>query len=169
MRNNRGFTLVELIVTIAVLAIIASIAVPSFSDLVQTYQSNQSKEQMMKALKEGRSRAAALKASVMVCPNKDGANQQITTTICLTKSGVSSSDVSKYIDDNRVILATIDKVVSVSGDMNVVFSAIGSSLDNATSVSPKAKKITLCGNKELSEITISILGVVTSEKKGTCS
>ena len=168
MRNNRGFTLIELMVTIAVLAIIASIAAPSFSDLVQTYQSNQSKEQMMKALKEGRSRAAALKASVMVCPNKDGANQPITKTICLAKSGVSSSDVSKY-GDNRVVLATIDKVVNVSGDMNVVFSAIGSSLDNATSISPKAKKITLCGNKELSEITISILGVVTSEKKGACS
>jgi type IV fimbrial biogenesis protein FimT/type IV fimbrial biogenesis protein FimU len=31
MGNNRGFTLIELMVTIAVLAIIASIAAPSFS------------------------------------------------------------------------------------------------------------------------------------------
>ncbi|MDN5418428.1 MAG: prepilin-type N-terminal cleavage/methylation domain-containing protein, partial [Acinetobacter sp.] len=32
MQKNRGFTLIELMVTIAVLAIIASIAAPSFSE-----------------------------------------------------------------------------------------------------------------------------------------
>jgi len=35
MQKNRGFTLIELMVTIAVLAIVASIAAPTFGDLLQ--------------------------------------------------------------------------------------------------------------------------------------
>ncbi|TNL51350.1 prepilin-type N-terminal cleavage/methylation domain-containing protein [Acinetobacter bereziniae] len=169
MQNNRGFTLIELMVTIAVLAIIASIAAPSFSKLLSTYQANKSNEELLTALKEGKSRASSIKMSVIVCPNKDSSNQEITKTLCLTKAGVSSVNISNYIDANRVILANVDKAVSMGGDVNVVFSAIGSSLDNVPSTNLKARKITICGNKELTEITISVIGITSSEKSGACS
>ena len=169
MQKNRGFTLIELMVTIAVLAIVASIAAPSFSKLLATYQANKSNEELMTALKEGKSRASSMKMSVIVCSNKDGSNQEITKTLCLTKAGVSTANVSNFIDAKRVILANVDKAVSVGGDLYVVFSAIGSSLDNVPSTNLKARKITICSNKELTEITVSVIGIVSSEKNGACS
>ena len=47
MGKNRGFTLIELMVTIVVLAVIASIAAPSFSKLLATYQANKSNEELL--------------------------------------------------------------------------------------------------------------------------
>ena len=169
MRLVRGFTLVELIVTIAILGIVASIAAPSFSDQIQSYKSKQSIEQMVKALREGRSRAAAIKSSVVVCPSKNSSGQEITKQTCLTGAGVSASNTSKFTDSNRVLLANVDKSIGISGDTSFIFSATGSSIDGPESLTPIAKKITLCGNKAKIDISVSVIGSVISEKNGTCS
>lgn len=173
MHKSRGFTLIELMVTIAVMAVVASIAAPSFSDMLKSYKLNQSTEQMMQALKEGRSRAAAARAMVVVCPSQESDEKKITVDQCLEKAEVKkAADIASYKDANRIILANMGDGVKVTGDLSVVFSATGASLDNASNEvpkSPKAKKIVICSDKKTREIGVTFLGNVSLDNKGTCA
>ncbi|OUY06553.1 pilus assembly FimT family protein [Acinetobacter populi] len=163
LKFSRGFTLVELMVTIAVMAIIASIAAPSFSAIMNSYQLNQSAKQMMLALKEGRSRAATINAAVVVCPNKNTSGQEVTKNTCLSGADLGS-EINTYINENRVILANITKDVNISATNKsfVIFTAKGTIKDETS------RTYTLCLEKEAREINVSILGAVYMEK-GTCA
>ena len=66
MGNNRGFTLIEMMVTIAVLAVVAAIAAPSFVQMIATQQLNQATRLMSVGLNEARGRASAMRATVVV-------------------------------------------------------------------------------------------------------
>jgi len=169
MHKSRGFTLIELMVTIAVMAVVASIAAPSFSDMLKSYKLNQSTEQMMQALKEGRSRAAAARAMVVICPNKNSTGQEITVDQCLTSVNVTGTAAAAYKDTNRIILANMGDGVKVSDDLYVVFSATGVSLDSASNAAPKAKKIVICSDQKTREIGVTVLGGVSLNSKGTCA
>lgn len=57
MRKNRGFTLIELIVTIAVLAIIATITAPSFMQMIRSNQLTKDTRNFIDLLAETRSEA----------------------------------------------------------------------------------------------------------------
>lgn len=57
MRNNRGFTLIELMVTIAVMAIIAMMAAPSFNSIIQNQNLNRSSQELIVQLNNARSKA----------------------------------------------------------------------------------------------------------------
>ena len=57
MQKNKGFTLIELMVTIAVIAIIASIAAPSMSDFRQSQQLKEQENKLKLALTEARTEA----------------------------------------------------------------------------------------------------------------
>lgn len=66
MRSVRGFTLVELMVTIAVLAVILTIAVPSFSTLIRKNQVQTQVSLLINALNLARSEAVTRGTNVHV-------------------------------------------------------------------------------------------------------
>src|SRR3546814_3831744 len=70
----RGFTLVELMVTLAVLTIIAIIATPSFANLIRGNRLASSANEMVALLQTARSAAISNRASSAVCPSSDGVN-----------------------------------------------------------------------------------------------
>lgn len=73
MQSSRGFTLVELMVTIAVVAILAMIAAPSMSNLVAKQQLNKSARELAATLSQARSQAALLRRNVTVNLNSTAA------------------------------------------------------------------------------------------------
>lgn len=70
--RQRGFTLIELMVTLAVLAIVASIAVPSFNTMIQNNRSLALGEELASALNYARSEAVKRGARITLCGSVNG-------------------------------------------------------------------------------------------------
>ena len=68
-----GFTLVELMITVAVLAVIAAIAAPSMTGLLNSNRLNGQANEMVSGLQLARSEAIRRNAPVLVCASNDGA------------------------------------------------------------------------------------------------
>jgi len=66
-KSQRGFTLVELMVTIAILAILATIGLPSFQRLIADYRVSSQANGVQGLLQFARSEAVKRRQSVSVC------------------------------------------------------------------------------------------------------
>lgn len=78
MRSVRGFTLIELMVTIGVMAIIAVIAVPSFNSMLLKQNLNASTRSLVITLEKARSKAALERRLVTVALNSSAADTDST-------------------------------------------------------------------------------------------
>lgn len=67
-RHATGFTLVELMVTIAVLAILLAIGIPSFAALIASNRLTSATNELVAALQTGRTEAIRRNARITVCP-----------------------------------------------------------------------------------------------------
>lgn len=72
MRKERGFTLLELLTTLAILAILATIAVPSFTSTVQHSRSVAATNELYTALNYARHTAIIRNSHVVLCKSADG-------------------------------------------------------------------------------------------------
>ncbi|MDT4855586.1 Chthon cassette protein D [compost metagenome] len=67
MQKSNGFTLIELMVVIAIIAILASIGVPSFRTLLLDNRLTSTSTSVLGALQFARSEAITLRARIRVC------------------------------------------------------------------------------------------------------
>jgi len=72
--RTRGFTLVELMVTIAIVAILAAIAFPNFEASIRSNRIATSTNELIGALTLARSEAMRSPGGAVVCASSDGAN-----------------------------------------------------------------------------------------------
>ena len=100
MQKMKGFTLIELIITITVLAILATIAVPSFNSLLNRQKLNASARELMSKLVEARTQALTIRQTTGVCVS--------TVTNCAESLSISSN-ISK-----RIFIAQLDKEVTLA-------------------------------------------------------
>jgi len=74
MKKNFGFTLIELMITLAIVAILLTVGVPSLKTFMQGNQLIASTNELVSALHVARSEAIKLNLRVSVCESSDGAN-----------------------------------------------------------------------------------------------
>lgn len=70
--KSRGFTLVELLITIAIAAILLSAGVPAFSDFIRNNRLQSAAAGIVADLTAARTEAARTYLSVFVCPSTSG-------------------------------------------------------------------------------------------------
>ncbi len=68
----RGFTLLELMVTVAILAIVSAIAVPSFAGLINRDRLTSQANELVATMQYARSEAVRINGQVQLCPSTNG-------------------------------------------------------------------------------------------------
>ncbi|MFV5385346.1 GspH/FimT family pseudopilin [Acinetobacter junii] len=127
MKKIKAFTLVELLVTIAVLAILAMMAAPSMSQILHNSKVNSSSGDVLNFLQQSRSEAIRLGSAVTVCASSDGAscvtgNKTNWAVGIIAKSG--SVTIQKLTFDNSAI--------AITAPDSITFNSVGSTNNNYT-------------------------------------
>jgi len=73
MKRFLGFTLIELMITLALAAIILSLGIPSFRDVIQNNRAATQSNELIAALGLARSEAVRRGANVILCPSTNQA------------------------------------------------------------------------------------------------
>lgn len=69
---EQGFTLVELMVTIALVAILLAIAVPSFSTLIESSRERATRDTLVSSIYAAKQQALSKRINVYLCPTTNG-------------------------------------------------------------------------------------------------
>lgn len=153
MKMCRGFTLLELMVTIAVLAILTTIAIPNFRDLVQNNRVTTQANELVSALTFARTEAVKRGRNVVV--TVAAANPGWTVTVTTT-DGV-----------NTITLRQVDRqgsFVGVTGTATVTFDASGVPNTAATvNMQPGG-----CTGDKRRSIEVGLSGQITTTRQ-TCT
>lgn len=149
MQKNKGFTLIELIVTIAVLAIIAMMAAPSFGNLLLKQNLNRSTQDLVATLNAARSTAVLERREVTV--------------------DLSKTDQTADTAATRYWLPKGEAVLASGSPASITFQLSGAVKDHAADI--ENQPFVVCnksGGNISKEINVSLMGTI-SVVEGTCS
>ena len=148
--TNSGFTLIELMVTIAVLAIIVGIAAPSISNQLANQRVKSTTATLANALKEARVESVIRRQKTEVSYN----NNDKSGTIKIKEDDNLKSVIANYTYDARSV---------IKGDDDIEFKP-NKTADKET--------LTICDkntNAAPMQVKVSKLGNITTELGGKCS
>jgi type IV fimbrial biogenesis protein FimT len=100
-RLAKGFTLVELMVTISVLAVLMAVGIPSFQGVIASSRVTTATNDFMATLAQARSNAIRRGARVTVCKSADGAT-------CVTTGGWEQGWIMFNDDDHSAVNPSVD-------------------------------------------------------------
>ncbi|EKU60455.1 prepilin-type cleavage/methylation N-terminal domain protein [Acinetobacter sp. WC-323] len=147
MGKTRGFTLIELMVTIAVLAVIAMMAAPKMSEMIAKQNLILTVRDLSSTLNEARSKAVLIRKDVRVTFNDT------------TKSSKNNTDTQMYW------LAKTGNALTASSATSIIFTSYGLVKD-ATNDSD----LVIC-NSDLhitKTISVSRMGTIVVKSDGAC-
>lgn len=168
-KRARGFTLIELMVTVAVVAIVLGIAVPSFQKQILNNKSITLGDEFAQALNYARSEAVKTKKRVSICASSDGA----TCTGNWTDGFIVFRDDAASDTASSITLGPVYKVwpkLSAAGAFSVKRDTDNASFIRYTSLGTLAPidnktitaslKLTGCTGKSARIISVNLSGFV---------
>jgi type IV fimbrial biogenesis protein FimT len=137
VRDARGFTLLELMVAVAILAILASLAGPSFSTLIAAQRAKAFGTEFMASLMQTRSEAVMRNTSVMMQPTTSGSlswqngwqivNPNVSNAYIDQRGATAGITVNAYGRNNLTYLAS-GRILPTTAQVKFVITAtVGSS------------------------------------------
>lgn len=158
--STAGFTLVELMITVAVIGILALIAAPSMVAMINNSRLTGQTEVLIASLQTARAEAVRRNARVTVCASTDGSNCTASTSwgrwIASGMDNTAATPVKDIIVDN-----TADSAVQVSGPAGGIIFRPSGLVDSEQKVGVSMSDGKRC-------LLVRISGVV-SVSKGACS
>lgn len=137
MNRQAGFTLTELIVTVAVAAILLTVGIPSFQDMFRRNRAAAHTNEVISALNLARSEAAKRGVRVSLCPSTDQATCSGGTN--WNSGWIVFTDTST--NDSTVTVGTVLRVgealtgaPTLTGPTSVRYQFTGNTLPAGTSV-----------------------------------
>lgn len=121
---NRGFTLLELLILIAVLAILLSVAVPSFFSAIQNSRMTAQANDLVTAFQLARSEALKRKVPISICASDTSADEPTCGSdwsegwIVIIDSnavGTTSASYDSYDDDVLRVWSALTGDAAISG------------------------------------------------------
>ena len=173
-RVSRGFTLIELMVTVAVLAVLVTIAAPTFIRIIHANRLTTAANEIVGALQTARMEAIRRNGRVVLCPTTDGAACSTTNdwtrliVFADTDSNGSVSTGEEVIKDVQVTQANSGiTVVGVSSVTSVRFGAdgrvrVGSAGANAGAIALTSSKLPTSTATRRVEMATSRINVCTT-------
>ena len=153
----RGFTLIEVMVTLSVLAIITMIATPSLASALENQKLKQAAIDVKIGLQQARSQAVLTSSEQVVCPMAENTTQD--------SCGAALHNHQKLTQlqkNNKITLIEMDDKVQVKANSatEFVFSSQGYTSEQT---------ITLCASQRSYAITVYMPGHVDMVQGGACT
>jgi type IV fimbrial biogenesis protein FimT len=162
----KGFTIIELMVTVSVAAILASIALPNLTALMTKYRLTNENTDLMLDFVSARSEAATRSTRITVCQSSDGLScstggWDTGHIVFVDKATIGSVDAGDEILRVSAAIKSGDTMASSTADTSVTYDASGSPSANFT--------ISTCkSGYSGAKVIIYPTGRVRSDKIGTC-
>lgn len=163
MQKNKGFTLIELMITTAVLAIIATMAAPSFGDLIAKRKLDTATRELSFVLSEARAQATTLRANVTL-KFQHGQNVPRLMHWAPQSDSITFDTSSDDVDFSDVIFTPIGQPKQRT---KMIIDPDDPSAQQEVKI---PLKFTLC-NTEINQsrtISVSMNGTVTNIESGQC-
>lgn len=156
-KNQRGFTLIELMVTIAVLAIVVSIAAPSFTNMIRNNQSVALGEELVTALNYARAEAVKRGARVSVCASSNGTSCTGNWTQGWIVADASGNALRQWeAPSGRAAIAVMRNNAAIT---SIPFVRLGT-LDPAINPVTITSSVNGCGSGAARTITVGVAGLI---------
>ena len=156
-----GFTLVEVLVTLAIAVILITISVPSFTSLYGSHRADNAIREIKQTLNDARSQAINYQHKIIICPTKnpDSSPIQCTNdwkdTIIVYKKANDIQDIDIVV---KIMPSIPSNDVMKIGSKSIIFTASGRSEKNTIVYcpsdmnSPYSKNVTISTDDSNSEI-----------------
>lgn len=123
--GQSGFTLIEILVTIAIAAILAGVAVPSLSGFLRNVKLNSISASLVASLQQARSEAIKLNQVVLVCPSNTTKTDCAATTDWGANGWLVCYDAdSDSVCDVPPTDGSMPNPIRVEGKVDTAFAAI---------------------------------------------